>query len=100
MLARRPVLTVAEFSDLGAAMSTGERSTCVPSLRMRPASKCLAWREYFSTPFSVLQEINQNGAVIRFREFGPQRTVSSQIWSTEVNSSTSITLENKKKIPH
>jgi hypothetical protein len=45
--------------------------------------------------FEILHQI---GAVIRFREFQPQRTDLGQAWWIEVNNPIAITLENKKKL--
>jgi len=77
---------------------TGERSTSVPSLPVPPASKCSGCQPEKRWDFRRLRTLHQIGAVIRFREFGPQRTVFGQLLLNEVNSPTTTTLENKKKI--
>ena len=52
----------------------------------------------FSHRISNLQEIHQNGAVIRSGEYWPERTLSALLAKRPVLSLSRITLENNEKI--
>jgi len=96
---KRSVLSaLCEFERVSVNDRNGERSVSVPSRRVRPASKCSGSRAENIIRYKDLQPIHQIAAVIRFREFGPQRTVSGLFMPNEVNSPIFTTLENKKKI--
>jgi len=78
---------------------SGERSICVPSLRMPPASKCSGCRSQKRSTFRQLQALHQICVVIRFGEYGASETDSGYFARRPVLSHSRVTLENNGKIP-